>query len=162
MGFQSCIKSVRPRCMETRHGASHWAPSPSMTVVRRALIYLAPELERCPQPEVDFTVGHEFAHVYLGKYGAIDAEDDADYYHQNAEMTADELVASWGYPIPGNIVKGNAREVNSISASAAVDHCLKSLAVGGDIWQPSTMSCSPFPQCPNGKGGELHEAVTKL
>jgi hypothetical protein len=70
------------------------------TVIGGALIYLAPELEQCPQPEVDFTVAHEFAHVYLGKYGAIEAEDDADYYRQKAEMTADELVADWGYSIP--------------------------------------------------------------
>jgi len=76
------------------------------TVTGGAMIYLAPELEKSPQLEVDFIVAHEFAHVYLGDYGPIEAEKDVDFYHQKAEMTADELVASWGYSIP-EYRKGN-------------------------------------------------------
>ncbi len=55
-------------------------------------IYLSPMLESQPQPSVDSTVAHEFAHAILGHNGRISAEDPYKY-----EREADTLIASWGY-----------------------------------------------------------------
>jgi hypothetical protein len=70
-------------------------------------VYLSPELEnkRVKQADVDFTVAHELAHVYLGHHQinnrdvrAIKTTDT--YLNCQPEQKADALVKSWGFVIP--------------------------------------------------------------
>ncbi len=69
--------------------------------VPEIVIYLSPSLEDEPQEKVDFTVGHEFAHIYLCHH----EEDESmitwiPYLDQPTEVEADELVKQWGYTVP--------------------------------------------------------------
>jgi hypothetical protein len=68
-----------------------------------AFIYLAPSLERQSQIEVDFTVGHEFAHPALRHHEAknlmsLSIEEAKKGW--GSEVAANRLVAEWGYKIP--------------------------------------------------------------
>jgi hypothetical protein len=69
------------------------------------VIYLAPALEEKPQAEVDFTVAHEFAHLYLGHHEHEEGEFRL-YLEEPTEVSADELVVRWGYAIPGYRQRG--------------------------------------------------------
>ena len=67
---------------------------------------MAPSLERHSQPEVDFTVAHEFAHTVLRHHEpeklmtfSMD-EAKKGYLNWDSEVAADQLVAEWGYKIP--------------------------------------------------------------
>lgn len=66
-------------------------------------VYLAPNLERKSQREVDFTVAHEFAHVVLGHYKSDATIIPADAVVRSrgdvpSEKEANRLAESWGFP----------------------------------------------------------------
>ncbi len=69
--------------------------------VPEIVIYFSPSLEDESQEKVDFTVAHEFAHIYLRHH----EEDESmitwiPYLEQPTEVEADELVRQWGYTVP--------------------------------------------------------------
>ena len=73
----------------------------SIAPVPEIVIYFSPSLEDEPQEKVDFTVAHEFAHVYLRHH----EEDESmitwiPYLEQPTEVEADDLVKQWGYSVP--------------------------------------------------------------
>jgi hypothetical protein len=74
-------------------GCNILAPSPWMRglacVMTGGLIYLAPRLEDESQEQVDFTVAHEFAHLYLRHH--------EQPTNANMEDEANALVKQWGY-----------------------------------------------------------------
>jgi hypothetical protein len=59
----------------------------------KALIYLAPHLEKESQSDVDFTVAHEFAHAHLGHSQSVLNSD-------LIEDEADQLTVNWGFVLP--------------------------------------------------------------
>ncbi|SRR6266566_1749881 len=66
---------------------------PSKSEQPKTFIYLAPSLEEQSQQDVDFTVAHEFAHVYLN-------HEQAARNPSAIEDDADALVETWGFIIP--------------------------------------------------------------
>ena len=77
--------------------------SPALPVT---LLYLSPLLELYSQTEIEFTVAHEFAHVALGQLWSINSSreagtfKDSTYGDAPAELAADKLAESWGFPNP--------------------------------------------------------------
>jgi hypothetical protein len=70
------------------------------------LLYLSPFLELYSQAEIEFTVAHEIAHIALGHLWSINSTresgtfKDATYEDAPAEIAADKLAESWGFPKP--------------------------------------------------------------
>jgi|SRR5208337_2409797 len=60
----------------------------------RSFMYLSPALEADTQGEVDFTVAHEFAHVFRRRMGLRLPDDEID------ESETDKLAESWGIKKP--------------------------------------------------------------
>jgi hypothetical protein len=73
-----------------------WRYGMVLKTVAEAIVYLPAALEE----DVDFTVAHEFAHIVLGDFGAVESEAAAPYFEQPTEHAADDLVRKWGYSVP--------------------------------------------------------------
>ncbi len=74
-------------------------------LVTLRVIYLAEKLMSEPRVEAVHTIAHEVAHAYLAAHGDPDHEWGGGY---DAEVKADALVASWGFPEPPG--RAEARE----------------------------------------------------
>ena len=65
------------------------------------VVYLSPSLEFDSQRDVDHTVAHELAHIFLGHHLLDNAqmkEHAEKHQDRPAEKAADELAATWGFP----------------------------------------------------------------
>lgn len=83
------------------------APSSNLGIAWRVgsithYIYLAETLETYTQPEVDFTVAHEFAHIVLNHSVPKESflNDVPSYDEKLDERQADALAESWGFYDP--------------------------------------------------------------